>query len=146
VLILIGVAVLAVVAMRSDFGKVLLAVGDNPRAARLTGVRVARVRTIAFLASGVCAAVAAILLGGFGGVSFQVGAGLEFTAITAVVLGGVVLGGGRGSVVGAMLGALTLQTLLTLLNLLGVSGALSSAVQGLIILAAVAVGTLRRRS
>ena len=146
VLVLLAVAVLAVLAMRSDFGKVLLAVGDNPRAAKLTGVRVARVRTIAFLASGLCAAVAAILLGGFGGVSFQVGAGLEFTAITAVVLGGVVLGGGRGSVVGAMLGALTLQTLLTLLNLLGVSGALSSAVQGLIILAAVAVGTLRRRT
>ncbi|MEV0457376.1 ABC transporter permease [Catellatospora methionotrophica] len=146
VLVLAGVAVLAVLAMRSDFGKVLLAVGDNPRAARVTGARTARVRTIAFLASGVLAAVAAILLGGFGGVSFQVGQGLEFTAITAVVLGGVVLGGGRGSVAGAMLGALTLQTLLTLLNLLGVSGALSSAVQGLIILAAVAVGTLRRRT
>jgi ribose transport system permease protein len=79
-------------------------------------------------------------------VSFQVGAGLEFTAITAVVLGGVVLGGGRGSVVGAMLGALTLQTLLTLLNLLGVAGALASAVQGLIILTAVAIGGLRART
>ena len=106
----------------------------------LSGARVARVRTIAFVLSGLFAAVAAILLGGFGGVSFQVGAGLEFTAITAVVLGGVVLGGGRGSVTGAMLGALTLEILFTLLNLLGVSGALKSAVQGLIIIAAVAVG------
>ncbi|MEV4538899.1 ABC transporter permease [Asanoa sp. NPDC049518] len=146
VLILLVLAALAILAMRSDFGKVLLAVGDNPRAARLAGGRVAGVRTIAFVISGGCAAVAAILLGGFGGVSFQVGAGLEFTAITAVVLGGVVLGGGRGSVVGAMLGALTLQTLLTLLNLLGVAGALASAVQGLIILAAVAIGGLRART
>ncbi|SNT61213.1 ribose transport system permease protein [Asanoa hainanensis] len=146
VLILLVLAGLAILAMRSDFGKVLLAVGDNPRAARLAGGRVAGVRTIAFVVSGGCAAVAAILLGGFGGVSFQVGAGLEFTAITAVVLGGVVLGGGRGSVVGAMLGALTLQTLLTLLNLLGVAGALASAVQGLIILAAVAIGGLRART
>ncbi|MBB5867699.1 ribose transport system permease protein [Allocatelliglobosispora scoriae] len=145
VLVLIGVAVLVIVTMRSDFGRILLAVGDNPRAAALSGVRTARVRTIAFLFSGALAAVAAILLGGFGGVSFQVGAGLEFTAITAVVLGGVVLGGGRGSVTGAMLGALTLETLFTLLNLLGVSGALKSAVQGLIIIAAVAIGTLRRR-
>jgi ribose transport system permease protein len=146
VLILLAVGALVVTVMRSDFGKVLLAVGDNPQAARLSGVRVSQARTIAFIVSGGCAAVAAILLGGFGGVSFQVGVGLEFTSITAVVLGGVVLGGGRGSVVGAMLGALTLQTLLTLLNLLGVSGALSSAVQGLIILAAVAVGALRRRT
>ncbi|MEV4618134.1 ABC transporter permease [Asanoa sp. NPDC049573] len=146
VLILLVVAALAILAMRADFGKVLLAVGDNPRAARLAGGRVAGVRTIAFVVSGACAAVAAILLGGFGGVSFQVGAGLEFTAITAVVLGGVVLGGGRGSAVGAMLGALTLQTLLTLLNLLGVAGALASAVQGLIILTAVAIGGLRART
>ena len=52
--------------------------------------------------------------------------GLEFRAITAVVLGGVVLGGGRGSVVAAMAGALTLEALFTLLNLLGVSAALES--------------------
>jgi ribose transport system permease protein len=70
-------------------------------------------RVIAFLISGLFAAIAAVLLGGFGGVSFQVGAGLEFTAITAVVLGGVVLGGGRGSVIGAMLGAVTLEVLFT---------------------------------
>jgi ribose transport system permease protein len=146
VLVLAGVAVIAITLMRADFGKVLLAIGDNPRAAALSGTRVARARSIAFVLSGLFAAIAAILLGGFGGVSFQVGAGLEFTAITAVVLGGVVLGGGRGSVTGAMIGALTLEILFTLLNLLGVSGALKSAVQGLIIIAAVAVGNIRRRS
>jgi ribose transport system permease protein len=146
VLVLAGVAAFAITLMRADFGKVLLAIGDNPRAAALSGARVVRFRTIAFVLSGLFAAIAAILLGGFGGVSFQVGAGLEFTAITAVVLGGVVLGGGRGSVTGAMLGALTLEILFTLLNLLGVSGALKSAVQGLIIIAAVAVGNIRRRN
>ncbi len=146
VLVLAGIAAIAITLMRADFGKVLMAIGDNPRAAALSGARVARARTIAFVLSGLFAAIAAILLGGFGGVSFQVGAGLEFTAITAVVLGGVVLGGGRGSVTGAMLGALTLEILFTLLNLLGVSGALKSAVQGLIIIAAVAVGNIRRRS
>jgi len=54
------------------------------------------------------------------------------------VLGGVLLGGGRGSVVAAAAGALSLEALFTLLNLLGVSGALESAVQGVIIIAAVA--------
>jgi ribose transport system permease protein len=145
VIILAVVATLALVLMRADFGKTLLAIGDNARTARVSGVPVVRARTIAFVLSGVFAAIAAILLGGFGGVSFQVGAGLEFSAITAVVLGGVVLGGGRGSVTGAMLGALTLELLFTLLNVLGVSGALKSAVQGLIIIAAVAIGTLRGR-
>jgi ribose transport system permease protein len=76
-------------------------------------------------------------------VSFQAGAGLEFGAITAAVLGGVALGGGRGSVVGAMLGALTLETLFTLMNFYGVSGALEPAVQGAIILFAVAAASFR---
>ncbi|MET7877438.1 ABC transporter permease [Micromonospora profundi] len=145
-LVLVAVAVLAVLLMRSDFGRTLVAVGDNPRTAELSGVRVGRTKTIAFMLSGLVAAVAAILLGGYSGVSFQAGVGLEFGAITAVVLGGVVLGGGRGSVVGAMLGALTLETLFALMNFTGVSGALRSTVQGAIILLAVAVSALRSSS
>lgn len=146
VLILAAIAAIAIVLMRSDFGKTLVAVGDNDRASALSGVRVARVRTAAFVLSGLFAAVAAVLLGGIGGVTFAAGVGLEFYAITAVVLGGVVLGGGRGTVTAAMLGAFTLEILFTLLNLLGVSGALRTAVQGLIIIVAVAVGTMRARS
>jgi ribose transport system permease protein len=72
-----------------------------------------------------------------------VGQGLEFSAITAVVLGGVVLGGGRGSVPAAMAGAVTLEALFTLLNLYGISGALEFTVQGVIIIAAVAAGAVR---
>ncbi|MBL6279326.1 ABC transporter permease [Micromonospora fiedleri] len=142
-LVLLVLAVAAVLLMRSDFGRTLVAVGDNPRTAQLSGVRVWRTRTIAFVLSGLAAAVAAILIGGYGGVSFQAGAGLEFGAITAVVLGGVALGGGRGSVVGAMLGALTLELLFALMNFYGVSGALRPSVQGAIILLAVAVSARR---
>ncbi|MEO3926841.1 ABC transporter permease [Micromonosporaceae bacterium B7E4] len=141
--ILLVLAALAVLLMRSDFGRTLVAVGDNPRTAELSGVRVWRTRTAAFVLSGLAAAVAAILLGGYSGVSFQAGAGLEFGAITAVVLGGVALGGGRGSVLGAMLGAVTLELLFALMNFYGVSGALRSTVQGAIILCAVAVSALR---
>ncbi len=142
-LVLLVLAVAAVLLMRSDFGRTLVAVGDNPRTAQLSGVRVWRTRTIAFILSGLAASVAAILIGGYGGVSFQAGAGLEFGAITAVVLGGVALGGGRGSVVGAMLGALTLELLFALMNFYGVSGALRPSVQGAIILLAVAVSARR---
>jgi len=145
VVLLLAIGVAAVLLMRSDFGRTLVAVGDNPRTAELAGARVGWTKTIAFLLSGVSAAVAAILLGGFAGVSGNVGQGLEFAAITAVVLGGVALGGGRGSVVGAMLGALTLKLLFTLFNFYAVSGAAETVAQGVIIVAAVAIANLRRR-
>jgi ribose transport system permease protein len=145
VLLLFAVGAGSVLLMRSDFGRQLMATGDNERAARLSGVRVDRVRILAFVLSGVLAAVAGILLGGFGGVSAQVGKGLEFDAITACVLGGVVLGGGRGSVVAAMAGALTLEALFTWLNLQGISGALEDTVQGVIIIAAVGFAAYRLR-
>jgi ribose transport system permease protein len=145
VLLLVAVGAAAVVLMRSDYGRQLIATGDNDRAARLSGVRVERVRIVAFVLSGTLAALAGILLGGFAGVSAQVGQGLEFDAITACVLGGVVLGGGRGSVVAAMAGALTLEALFTWLNLQGISGALEDTVQGVIIIAAVAFAAYRLR-
>jgi ribose transport system permease protein len=145
VLLLFAIGAAAVVVMRSDYGRQLLATGDNDRAARMSGVRIDRVRIVAFVISGVMAAVAGILLGGFAGVSAQVGEGLEFDAITACVLGGVVLGGGRGSVVAAMAGALTLEALFTWLNLQGISGALEDTVQGVIIIAAVAFAAYRLR-
>ncbi len=141
--VLLAAAALALVLTRSDFGRTLVAVGGNPRTAELSGVRVWRAKTMAFVLSGVAATLAAVLIGGYSGVSFQAGAGLEFGAITAAVLGGVALGGGRGSVVGAMLGALTLETLFTLMNFYGVSGALKPTVQGAIILFAVAAASFR---
>ncbi len=140
VLVCLAVGAFAVWLMRRDFGRTLIATGDSERTAALSGVRVHRVRVLAFVLSGIAAALAAILVGGFSGVSAQAGRGLEFEAITAVVLGGVVLGGGRGSVVAAMAGAFSLQALFTLLNLQGVSGALESTVQGVIVIAAVGLG------
>ncbi|WP_052667141.1 ABC transporter permease [Nitriliruptor alkaliphilus] len=129
----------AIVALvRRPYGRVLIAVGDNDRAAAFAGVRVARTRTIAFVLSSVLATIAAVLIGGFAGVTAQVGQGLEFTAITAVVLGGVVLGGGRGTVVAAVLGALALESLFTLFNQLGLPSTLRPTAQGIILIAAVA--------
>jgi ribose transport system permease protein len=145
VLIMLALGAGALLLMRANFGRRLLAVGDNEQAARLSGVRVENMRTIAFVLSGLSAAIAGILLGGFAGVSAQVGQGLEFEAITAVVLGGVALGGGRGTVLAAMAGALTLEALFTLLNLQGVSGALEDTVQGVIIIVAVAFASYRLR-
>ncbi|MBB4909545.1 ABC transporter permease [Actinophytocola algeriensis] len=144
-LVAAAVVVVAVVFMRKPFGRTLVAAGDNEKAAAFAGVRVWWVRTIAFVLSSVLATLAGVLIGGYAGVTAQVGEGLEFTAITAVVLGGVVLGGGRGTVLAAMAGALTVEALFTLFNQLSLPSTIRPTVQGLIIVAAVAWAARERR-
>lgn len=123
---------------RMNYGRQLLALGDNPRASRLSGVNMNLVRISAFVICSMTAVVAGVLLGGRGGVSIEAGTGLEMQSIAAAVLGGTMLLGGRGSIPAAMAGALALELLFTLLNLLGLPKPLRDAVQGLIIIAAVA--------
>jgi len=130
---------------RTNYGRLVHAVGDNPRAAMLAGVPVTRVRVIAFVISSLSAVTAGILLGGFAGVSTDVGRGFELQAITAAVLGGAQLLGGRGSVSGAIAGALTLTAIFTLLNFVGLPQPVREIVQGLILISAVAYAMHRRR-
>ena len=144
VLLVIG-AVLWWLMHRTNYGKQLHAVGDNPQAARLVGIRVERVRIIAFVVSSVTAVIAGILLGGFAGVSTSVGVGFELQAITAAVLGGALLLGGRGAIGATIAGALTLQAIFTLLNILGLPKPTRDVVQGLILISAVAHAMYRRR-
>lgn len=144
-LIMVALAVVGILLMRSSYGRVLVATGDNATAATYAGGRVWLVRTGAFVLSALFATVAGILIGGFAGVTAQVGQGLEFTAITAVVLGGVLLGGGRGWVVGAMAGALTYQLLERLLVQLDMPSTLNPTIQGVIIIAAVAFAANQSR-
>jgi ribose transport system permease protein len=120
------------------FGRTMIAVGDNVTTARYAGVRVWWVKTSAFIISSLSATVAGVLLVGYAGVHPSVGRGYEFIAITAVVLGGVVLGGGRGWVIAAVAGAFALESLFTLLNFAGVPSTLRDAVQGTLIILAVA--------
>ncbi|WP_299052391.1 ABC transporter permease [uncultured Nocardioides sp.] len=140
-----SVLVLAVVAaasawlMRRPFGRTLVAAGDNPDALRHAGASLWWVKTRAFILSSLSATVAGILLVGYAGVHPSVGSGYEFAAITAVVLGGVVLGGGRGWVLSAAAGAFALELLFLLLTALGVEATWRDTVQGLIIIAAVAL-------
>lgn len=127
------------------FGRGVFAIGDNARAAELAGARVDRARIGVFVISALAAVTAGILLGGFGGVSVDVGVGLELQAIAACVVGGVQLMGGRGTVVGAVAGAFTMTALFTLLTLLGWPQPLKETAQGLILIAAVAFGAWRRK-
>lgn len=150
-IILVVLAVGAVVLMRRPWGRTLVAAGDNPDATHLAGAPVWWVKTRAFVLSSLAATVAGIILVGYAGVHPSVGRGYEFTAITAVVLGGVVLGGGRGWVLSAAAGAFALELLFTLLNFVGVASTWRDSVQGVIIILAVAAagkawrGSLRPR-
>ena len=149
VIVLAVVVAFAIWLTRRPFGRVLVAIGDNPSASAFAGATVWRTKTAAFVISSLSATLAGILLVGYAGVHPSVGRGYEFIAITAVVLGGVVLGGGRGHVVGALAGAFALESLFTLLNFTSVPSTARDAIQGVIIIAAVAysgvVFTSRRR-
>ena len=134
VLILATLVAFAVWFSRRPFGRSIIAVGDNVVTARYAGIRVWWVKTSAFMVSSVSATVAGVLLVGYAGVHPSVGRGYEFIAITAVVLGGVVLGGGRGWVVAAVAGAFALEALFTVLNFANVPSTLRDAIQGAIII------------
>ncbi|MFH1524436.1 MAG: ABC transporter permease [Chloroflexota bacterium] len=138
-IILIVIAIIASFLFhRTHFGKQILTIGDNVRASQLSGVKVRLVRVITFILCSILAIIGGILLGGFGGVNVSIGEGMEMQAIAACVVGGVILGGGKGTVMGAIFGAFTLQAIVNLLNLLGLPKPYTDAVQGLIIIGAVA--------
>lgn len=145
-IVLVGVGfVLYWLMHRTNLGRMIHAIGDNPSAAQLAGVPVNRVRISAFVISALSAVVTGILLGGFAGVSTDVGTGYELQAITAAVLGGALLLGGKGSVPAAIAGALTLTAIFTLLNFLGLPQPVRQVVQGGILIAAVALAMYRRK-
>ena len=145
-IILIVIAIIAYFLFhRTHYGKQILAIGDNVRASQLSGVRVKLVRLITFVLCSTFAIIGGILFGGFGGVNVSIGEGMEMQAIAACVVGGVLLGGGKGSVLNAIFGAFTLQAIVNLLNLLGLPKPYTDAVQGLIIIGAVAYVALSTR-
>ncbi len=144
VLLVVGIAAYLLL-HRTNFGRQLFAVGGNARAAALSGVRVSTVRTAAFVLSGISAIVAGILLAGIGGIANRAGEGQEFQAIAAVVLGGAALGGGRGSMLSALAAAFTLEAVFTLLLLYEFPSDFRYAIQGGVIIAAVAYASYRIR-
>lgn len=145
-IVLLVIAVAAYFAFhRSNFGKQILAIGDNVRAAHLSGVRVRLVRIVTFVICSVLAIIGGIMIGGFGGVNVTIGQGLEMQTIAACVVGGVMLLGGKGSVPDVIFGAFTMAALENLLNLLGLPKPYKDAVQGLIIIAAVAYVSIQQR-
>jgi ribose transport system permease protein len=122
-LVAIAVALVAHIALyHTRFGIHLMATGGQQESARSLGIRTGRIRIAAYTISGACAGIAAILLvARIGSAEPTINTNLLLNSVAAVVLGGVSLFGGRGSILGPLLGALMLTTLVNGLTLLSVS-------------------------
>lgn len=146
---LIAILVIAaaqVVLSRTVFGRYLVAIGTNEQAVRLAGINPAPVKAAAFVALGAMTGLAAIFYTSrLGSADPNAGAGLELSAIAAVVIGGTSLAGGRGSVVNTFFGVLIIATLEAGLAQLGASDPIKRVITGSVIVAAVVLDAWRHR-
>ncbi len=143
--VFLGVAAIGWVMLnRTPYGRYVVAVGGNPEAARIAGVKVKWILFSVYVLSGICVGIAAVLLcGRLASASPVAGSLYELDAIAAVVIGGTSLAGGRATIVGTVLGVITFALVFNLLTLMNLAVEIQSITKGLIILAAV---LLQRRS
>jgi len=126
--------VAAIVLSRTRFGESVYLIGDNPVAARLAGINTNRMIVLVYMISGICSALAGlILIARLDSAQPVIGAGYEFNAIAAVVVGGTSFSGGEGSLLGTLLGTLLIETLNNGLILLDVSPLWEQVVKGVVI-------------
>ncbi|MEJ1117331.1 ABC transporter permease [Phyllobacterium sp. CCNWLW109] len=138
VIMLFFFAVFAFVSRKTAFGRSVFAIGGNDHAAFLSGINVARIRVGLFAIAGAMAAISGILLvSRLGSGNATAANGLEFDVIAAVVVGGTALSGGRGSMLGTLLGVLVITLIGNGLVLLGINPFFQQVVRGLIIVIAV---------
>ena len=146
VITLLVVAVGSLLLKRAQAGRYVLAIGGNEQAARLTGVPVATFKTLAYMLAGLGAAIGAVLVvAKFGTANTGAGTGAELDAIAAVVIGGTSLSGGQGSIMNALVGALTITVITSGLVLVGIEVNLQQVILGGIIVLTVFVDQLRKR-
>jgi ribose transport system permease protein len=139
--VFLGVTALGWVLLnRTRYGRYVVAVGGNREAARIAGVRVRRIIFSVYVLSGICVAIAAVLLTGrLASASPVVGNLYELDAIAAVVIGGSSLAGGRATIVGTFLGVITFGLIFNLLTLMDLPIEIQQVTKGVIILAAVLI-------
>lgn len=135
-----------VLLQHTRIGRYIYAIGGNEEAVRLSGVRAARFKLLVYGISGLTAAIAGLVLTSrlMSGQP-NAGIGFELDAIAAVVLGGASIAGGRGVIVGTLLGAMLLGVLNNGLNMLGVSPYVQSVIKGAIILLAIFISRQRHK-
>ncbi len=144
VIMLVVYAIIFVVMGYTGFGRNVYAVGGSADAARLSGIAVDNVRLWVYTAGGVLAGLGGVILAAQLGASFpKAAAGLELTAIAAVILGGASLAGGKGTILGTLLGVLILRILDNGLIIANVSSYYQEVARGLVLLLAVGFDQVR---
>lgn len=131
--------VLYIVSTRTTFGRQVIAVGSNERATRLSGVNVDAIKRRVYALMGLLVSISAIVqVARIGSMDYaNAGSGYEMDAISAVIVGGTSMAGGRGTIVGTVLGTLIIAVMNNLLNLMGVPPFLREAFKGVIVIGAV---------
>lgn len=132
-------AILYVVSKHTAFGRQVFAIGSNERTSKLSGVNVRAVKRRVYALMGALVAITAVIqIARIGSMDYaNAGSGYEMDAIAAVIIGGTSMSGGRGSVVGSVLGMLILAVMNNLLNLIGVPPFLREAFKGIVVIGAV---------
>ena len=145
-LMVLFAAVATFLTRKAPFGRWVYAIGGNERAAELAGVKVNRVKRRVYMISGVCAAMAGLIIASeLTSAAPQAGETFELNAIAAVVIGGTSLAGGRGNVRGALIGAFVIGFLADGLVILGVSTFWQIVIKGAVIILAVILDQSQQR-
>jgi ribose/xylose/arabinose/galactoside ABC-type transport system permease subunit len=147
VIVFVAVAVVGYFVLEhTTFGRTVYGVGGNPTSAWLSGINVKRTQFVAYIVSGFLAGLAAVVFTGrVMSASMQTLEGLELDTIAAVCVGGVSLMGGRGNLIGAIIGVMIIGIINNAMSVLGAGPAMQSIAKGVIIYTAVAVDFIRRR-
>ncbi|MCM3569882.1 ABC transporter permease [Neobacillus mesonae] len=147
ILVIIACIFFHIFLTRTSTGKYIYAIGGNKEAARLSGIPVDRMLILVYTISGFMASLGGlVLIGRTNSASPIAGLSYELDAIAAVIIGGASFFGGVGTVWGTLIGAMIIAVLRNGLNLLGTSSDLQTIIIGLVIIAAVYVDVLRRKS
>ena len=143
---MVSVAIIGgLILSRQRVGRCIYAIGGNELAARYSGIRVGAVKMLVFAASGLAAGISALLaLGYYGSATSADGNGYELDVIAAAVVGGASLAGGKGSALGALLGALTIQIIASGIVILGVDQNYSRIIIGSVVVVAVVLDQLNQ--
>ena len=131
--------VLYIVSTRTTFGRQTIAIGSNERATKLSGINVNKIKRRIYALIGLLVGIAAIVqVSRIGSMDYaNAGSGYEMDAISAVIVGGTSMSGGKGTIIGTVFGTLIIAVMNNLLNLLGVPPFLREAFKGVIVIGAV---------
>jgi ribose/xylose/arabinose/galactoside ABC-type transport system permease subunit len=140
IIALLAVAVAAFVLHLTRFGRTIYAIGGNEQSARLMGLEVARTKVSAYVISGLCGGLSGLVLTAYSGAGYpRNGIGTELDAIAAVVIGGTLLIGGRGYVLGSLVGVLVYGTIKTIISFMGAEQSWMQIIIGALLLLVIVV-------